>query len=82
MSTETAAPVVSPAKASAQDAIKSNLREYGLIIALIAIMLFFQFTTSGILFKPVNLTNLVLQNSYIVVMALAGIKVGLLQPQC
>ena len=75
MSTETAAPAVSPAKASAQDAIKSNLREYGLIIALIAIMLFFQFTTSGILFKPVNLTNLVLQNSYIVVMALGMLLV-------
>ncbi|MFH1341853.1 MAG: multiple monosaccharide ABC transporter permease [Pseudomonadota bacterium] len=75
MSTETAAPTVSPAKASAQDAIKSNLREYGLIIALIAIMLFFQFTTSGILFKPVNLTNLVLQNSYIVVMALGMLLV-------
>nr|WP_295463026.1 multiple monosaccharide ABC transporter permease [Mesorhizobium sp.] len=75
MSTETAAPAGSPAKASAQDAIKSNLREYGLIIALIAIMLFFQFTTSGILFKPVNLTNLVLQNSYIVVMALGMLLV-------
>jgi putative multiple sugar transport system permease protein len=75
MSTETATPLVSPAKASAQDAVKANLREYGLIIALIAIMLFFQFTTNGILFKPVNLTNVVLQNSYIVVMALGMLLV-------
>ncbi|MGE0281340.1 MAG: multiple monosaccharide ABC transporter permease [Rhizobiaceae bacterium] len=75
MSTETAAPTVNPAKATAQDAIKANLREYGLIIALIAIMLFFQFTTSGVLFRPVNLTNIVLQNSYIIVMALGMLLV-------
>jgi putative multiple sugar transport system permease protein len=33
-------------------------------------MVFFQFTTGGVLFKPVNMTNLILQNSYIVIMAL------------
>lgn len=49
---------------------KSNVREYGMLIALIAIMAFFQYATEGILFKPVNITNLVLQNSYIIVMAL------------
>lgn len=50
--------------------IKSNLREYGMLIALIAIMAFFQVVTKGTLLMPVNLTNLVLQNSYIVIMAL------------
>src|ERR1051325_11822714 len=49
---------------------KNNIREYGMLIALIAVMLFFQVVTNGILFKPVNITNLVLQNSYIVTMAL------------
>ena len=49
---------------------KNNIREYGMLIALIAIMLFFQFQTGGILFKPVNITNLVLQNSYVITMAL------------
>ncbi|MDB5524632.1 MAG: branched-chain amino acid transport system / permease component family protein [Rhizobium sp.] len=47
-----------------------NIREYGLLIALVVIMLLFQVLTGGILFKPVNLTNLVLQNSFIVIMAL------------
>ncbi len=75
MSTDTAAPMTSAAKASARDAIKANLREYGLIIALIAIMVFFQFTTNGVLFRPVNLTNIVLQNSYIIVMALGMLLV-------
>ena len=49
---------------------KNNIREYGMLIALIAVMLFFQFQTGGILFKPVNITNLVLQNSYVITMAL------------
>jgi putative multiple sugar transport system permease protein len=49
---------------------KNNIREYGMLIALIVVMLFFQFQTNGILFKPVNITNLVLQNSYVITMAL------------
>ena len=56
-------------------ALIANLRDYGLILALIAIMIFFQFTTSGTLFKPVNLSNLVQQNSFIIVMALGMLLV-------
>ncbi len=54
---------------------KNNVREYGMLIALIAVMVFFQFQTKGILMKPVNITNLVLQNSYIVTMALGMLLV-------
>src|SRR5690606_19435800 len=60
---------------TAQAAIKQNLREYGLVLALVGIMLFFQWQTGGVLFKPVNLTNLVLQNSYIIIMALGMLLV-------
>jgi putative multiple sugar transport system permease protein len=49
---------------------KNNIREYGMLIALIVVMMYFQFQTGGILFKPVNITNLVLQNSYVITMAL------------
>lgn len=49
---------------------KNNIREYGMLIALIVVMLYFQFQTGGILFRPVNITNLVLQNSYVITMAL------------
>jgi len=48
----------------------THLREYGLLFALIAIMLFFQLVTDGTLLKSVNITNLFLQNSYIIIMAL------------
>ncbi|MBR9765380.1 MAG: sugar ABC transporter permease [Rhodobacteraceae bacterium] len=50
--------------------LAGHLREYGLLVALIAIMLFFQVVTGGTLLKPVNITNLFLQNSYIIIMAL------------
>jgi putative multiple sugar transport system permease protein len=49
---------------------RKNIREYGLLIALVVIMLFFQVITGGVLFRPVNLTNLILQNSFIVIMSL------------
>jgi putative multiple sugar transport system permease protein len=49
---------------------KSNLRDYGLLGSLLVIMAFFEFLTGGVLLAPVNITNLVLQNSYIVIMAL------------
>jgi putative multiple sugar transport system permease protein len=60
---------------SVVDYIRGNIREYGMLIALVAIMLFFQIYTGGILFRPVNLTNLVLQNSFIVIMALGMLLV-------
>jgi putative multiple sugar transport system permease protein len=50
--------------------LKNNIRDYAMLIALVVIMVLFQFLTKGILFKPVNITNLVLQNSYIIAMAL------------
>ena len=49
---------------------RSNIREYGMLIALIAVMAFFQIQTGGVLMRPVNITNLVLQNSYVITMAL------------
>lgn len=48
----------------------NHLRDYGLLFALIAIMVFFQVVTDGTLLKAVNITNLFLQNSYIIIMAL------------
>jgi len=55
--------------------LKNNLREYGMLLSLLAIMLFFQVVTEGTLLRPLNLTNLVLQNSYIVIMALGMLLV-------
>ncbi|MCB0046439.1 MAG: sugar ABC transporter permease [Caldilineaceae bacterium] len=57
------------------DGLRQNMRRYGMLIALIAIMIFFQIVTDGTLMRPVNITNLVLQNSYIIIMALGMLLV-------
>ncbi|MBE3638594.1 multiple monosaccharide ABC transporter permease [Mangrovicoccus algicola] len=61
--------------AGALDFLRKHVREYGILIALVVIMAFFQIATGGILLKPVNLTNLILQNSYIVIMAIGMLLV-------
>ena len=73
---ETTAQATAEAKSNAIGTyLKSHLREYGLLFALIAIMAFFQIVTDGVLLKSVNITNLFLQNSYIIIMALGMLMV-------
>jgi len=55
--------------------IKTALREYGMMLSLLIIMVFFQYMTDGTLLQPLNITNLILQNSYIVIMALGMLMV-------
>jgi len=55
--------------------LRQHLREYGMLLSLVAIMVLFEVLTDGTLFQPLNLTNLVLQNSYIVIMALGMLLV-------
>jgi putative multiple sugar transport system permease protein len=64
-----------PATAQGAGWLRGHLREYGLLLSLVAIMVFFQVMTDGTLMEPLNLTNLVLQNSYIVIMALGMLLV-------
>ena len=54
---------------------KNSLRDYGLLGRLLLIMGFFEIATGGVLFRGVNVTNLILQNSYIVIMALGMLLV-------
>lgn len=64
-----------PKSASTFGFIRRNIREYGILFALVIIMALFQVLTGGILFRPVNLTNLFLQNSHIVIMAVGMLLV-------
>jgi len=50
--------------------IRGNIRQFGMIIALVAVAILFQFLTNGIMFQPLNITNIVLQNSYILILAI------------
>jgi len=67
--------IESTEKPSVKTYLKTHLREYGMLAALVVIMIFFQIMTDGTLMKPVNLTNLFLQNSYIIIMALGMLLV-------
>jgi len=55
--------------------LKDNIRQYGLIIVLVLVAVLFHFLTGGVIFQPRNITNLVLQNSYILVLAIGMILV-------
>ena len=49
---------------------RNNIRQYMMLIMLVVIMVFFQIATGGILLVPMNVTNLVLQNAYVFILAI------------
>jgi putative multiple sugar transport system permease protein len=53
----------------------SNVRQYGMVLALAAIVVFFQIETDGVLLKPLNVSNLLTQNSYILILAIGMVMV-------
>ena len=54
---------------------KNNIREYGMVIALLSIVLFFEIVSKGVLLQPLNVTNLIQQNSYILILAIGMLLV-------
>ncbi|SHM20876.1 multiple monosaccharide ABC transporter permease [Cryptosporangium aurantiacum] len=72
------APDAPPAKrplAGALSYLTGQLSQVGLFIALIVIVVFFQITTDGITLKPINISNLIIQNSYILILAVGMVMV-------
>ncbi len=53
-----------------KNTFKNNMKQYSMLIALIAIMVMFQILTGGILLKPINVSRLIFQNSYILILAI------------
>ena len=53
----------------------SNLRQFGILFSLIAIILLFQFLTDGLTLSSGNLINLVSQYSYILILAIGMVMV-------
>lgn len=49
--------------------IHGNIRQYVMIIALAVVIILFEITTNGVLLKPLNITNLIQQNAYILILA-------------
>ncbi|MBJ7383073.1 MAG: sugar ABC transporter permease [Mycolicibacterium sp.] len=56
-------------------ALRGNFRQYGMVVALVLIVILFQVWTSGILLKPLNVTNIVQQNGYILILAIGMVIV-------
>ncbi|MCQ9163717.1 multiple monosaccharide ABC transporter permease [Arthrobacter sp. STN4] len=63
------------ALSSALQYLTGQLRQIGLFIALIVIIIFFQITTNGITLAPINVSNLIVQNSYILILAVGMVMV-------
>jgi putative multiple sugar transport system permease protein len=54
---------------NAQKLLQQNIREYGMYIALAVIMVVFSITTKGLFLSSRNISNLINQNGYIMVLA-------------
>ncbi len=52
-----------------KNALGGNLKQYTMLMALVVIVLMFQLMTGGILLKPMNVSNLIFQNAYVVILA-------------
>ncbi|MHC6178188.1 multiple monosaccharide ABC transporter permease [Glutamicibacter endophyticus] len=58
-----------------KDIFTKNLRTSGIYIAFVLIVVLFTVLTKGLLLSPINITNIVLQYSYVLVLALGMIMV-------
>ena len=61
--------------ANVRELFSRNLRQSGIYIAFVAIILLFTILTDGLLLSPGNLTNIILQYSYILVLAIGMVIV-------
>ena len=50
-------------------ALRGNMRQYGMVLALFVVVVMFQIMTKGTLLMPLNISNLILQNSYVMILA-------------
>lgn len=60
---------------SIKQALGGDLRQYGIVGALIMIVLLFQITTDGKLLLPNNIASLVQQNAYVMILAIGMVIV-------
>jgi putative multiple sugar transport system permease protein len=61
---------VSGAQSDFRGALQQNLRKYGLLLVMALIVVIFEITTYGVLLKPINVSRMIMQNSYVLIMAI------------
>jgi putative multiple sugar transport system permease protein len=79
MTTETTAvvPTAAPESAGSQitKALGGNFRQYGMMIALAALIVLFEVLTKGLFLQPRNVTSLLIQNGYVLILAIGMVMV-------
>jgi putative multiple sugar transport system permease protein len=58
-----------------RELLTSNLRQSGIYVAFVAIVALFAILTGGVSLSPINITNIILQYSYILVLAIGMVIV-------
>ncbi len=55
---------------SIKSVLRGNIRQYAMIIALVVVVIIFEVLTKGILLQPLNISNLIQQNAYVLILAI------------
>jgi len=58
-----------------KSSLSKFMTENGMFIALLAVVIIFQILTKGIMLKPLNITNLIQQNGYVLILAVGMLLV-------
>ncbi|WP_257210575.1 ABC transporter permease subunit [Actinomyces ruminis] len=58
-----------------RESLGRNLRQYGILAALVAIIIFFQILTGGLLLAPNNVASLIQQNAYVMILAVGMVMI-------
>ena len=64
-----------PAMATVQDALRRNLRQYGIMAALVVVVVVFNVLSGGRLLSPDNVAALIGQNAYVLILAIGMVMV-------
>ena len=58
-----------------QEALRTNLRQYGIMAALVLVIVVFNVLTNGLLLRPDNVAALIGQNAYVLILAIGMVMV-------
>lgn len=75
MSAATATPAKKEEKTGLLATVANNARQYGIVGALLVIVVAFEILTGGVLLKPNSFVSLIQQNAYVIILAIGMVMV-------
>ena len=75
MSAATATPAKKEEKTGLLATVANNARQYGIVGALLIIVVAFEILTGGVLLKPNSFVSLIQQNAYVIILAIGMVMV-------